>query len=59
MPTGGVDITEESIKGWFEAGVVAVGIGSKLISKDLVTKENWDGIVRNVANTLALIKKYK
>ena len=59
MPTGGVDITEESIKGWFEAGVVAVGIGSKLISKDLVAKENWDGIVRNVANTLALIKKYK
>lgn len=59
MPTGGVDITEESIKGWFEAGVVAVGIGSKLISKDLVTKENWDGIVRNVVNTLALIKKYK
>ena len=59
MPTGGVDITEESIKGWFEAGVVAVGIGSKLISKDLVTKENWDGIVRNVVNILALIKKYK
>lgn len=59
MPTGGVDITEESIKRWFEAGVVAVGIGSKLISKDLVAKENWDGIVRNVVNTLALIKKYK
>ena len=59
MPTGGVDITEESIKGWFEAGVVAVGIGSKLISKDLVTEENWDGIIRNVVNTLALIKKYK
>ncbi len=59
MPTGGVDITEESIKGWFEVGVVAVGIGSKLISKDLVAKENWDGIVRNVVNTLALIKKYK
>ncbi|MFX1477499.1 MAG: bifunctional 4-hydroxy-2-oxoglutarate aldolase/2-dehydro-3-deoxy-phosphogluconate aldolase [Promethearchaeota archaeon] len=59
MPTGGIDITEESIKEWFEAGVVAVGIGSKLISKDLVAKENWDGIAKNIANTLSLIKKYK
>lgn len=59
MPTGGVDITEESIKSWFEAGVVAVGIGSKLITKNLVASENWDGIAKNVANTLKLIQKSK
>lgn len=59
MPTGGVDITEESIESWFEAGVVAVGIGSKLITKDLVASKNWDGIAKNVANTLELIQKSK
>jgi 2-dehydro-3-deoxyphosphogluconate aldolase/(4S)-4-hydroxy-2-oxoglutarate aldolase len=57
MPTGGVDITEESINAWFSAGVVAVGIGSKLITKELIATKNWDGIAKNVSNTLDLIKK--
>ena len=59
MPTGGVDISEESLKGWFEAGVVAVGIGSKLITKDLVAKKEWDGISQNVSKTLEIIKNVK
>ena len=33
MPTGGVDTTAESISSWYKAGVVAVGMGSKLVSK--------------------------
>ncbi|MFZ1533924.1 MAG: bifunctional 4-hydroxy-2-oxoglutarate aldolase/2-dehydro-3-deoxy-phosphogluconate aldolase, partial [Chitinophagaceae bacterium] len=36
MPTGGVDTTRENIEGWFKAGVCAVGMGSKLISKKLM-----------------------
>jgi len=44
MPTGGVDATEESIRAWFRAGVVCVGIGSKLITKELVGAGDWDGI---------------
>ena len=59
MPTGGIDITEESIKSWFEAGIVAAGIGSKLITKKLVESEDWDGISQNVSETLKLIQKYK
>ncbi len=59
MPTGGIDITEESIKSWFEAGIVAAGIGSKLITKKLVESEDWDGISQNVSETLKLIHKYK
>lgn len=59
MPTGGVDITEESIESWFEAGIVAAGIGSKLITKELVDSEDWDGISQNVSNTLKLIQKFK
>jgi len=59
MPTGGIDIIEESIKSWFEAGIVAAGIGSKLITKKLVESEDWDGISQNVSETLKLIQKYK
>ena len=57
MPTGGVDTTEESIKAWFGAGVACVGIGSKLIRKDLVAAGNWAEIAAKVRQTLDWIKK--
>jgi len=57
MPTGGVDATEESIRAWFRAGVVCVGIGSKLITKELVGAGDWDGISRKVAQVLAWIQE--
>jgi 2-dehydro-3-deoxyphosphogluconate aldolase/(4S)-4-hydroxy-2-oxoglutarate aldolase len=56
MPTGGVDATEESIKAWFEAGVACVGIGSKLIRKDLVAAENWAEITALVRQVVEWIK---
>jgi 2-dehydro-3-deoxyphosphogluconate aldolase/(4S)-4-hydroxy-2-oxoglutarate aldolase len=57
MPTGGVDATEASIKAWFEAGVACVGIGSKLIRKDLVAAEDWAEITALVGRVLDWIKK--
>jgi 2-dehydro-3-deoxyphosphogluconate aldolase/(4S)-4-hydroxy-2-oxoglutarate aldolase len=48
MPTGGVDATPESIRTWFEAGVACVGIGSKLIRKDLVAAANWEEVSRQL-----------
>lgn len=30
MPTGGVKLEQENINNWFKAGVIAVGLGSKL-----------------------------
>lgn len=57
MPTGGVDTTEESIKAWFRAGVACVGIGSKLIRKDLVAAGNWAEIAAKVRQALDWIKK--
>lgn len=55
MPTGGVEPTAQSIDAWFKAGVAAVGIGSKLISKAAVDAGDWDSIQQTVAKTLALI----
>lgn len=42
MPTGGVDTTAENIKEWFNNGVVAVGMGSKLISKSILQNKQYD-----------------
>jgi len=59
MPTGGVDATEESIKAWFEAGVACVGIGSKLIRKDLVAAGNWAEITALVRQVVDWIKNVR
>ena len=57
MPTGGVDITEESLSAWFEAGVPCVGIGSKLVSADIVATGDWALLEQRVADTLSLIER--
>jgi len=59
MPTGGVDPTEESLKKWFGAGIVAAGIGSKLITKDLLAAKDYKGIEKKVAETIAIIKSIR
>lgn len=59
MPTGGVDATEESIKAWFQAGVACVGIGSKLVRKDLVEAGNWAEITSLVRQVLDWITKLR
>lgn len=56
MPTGGVEPTPEGLRSWFQAGVVAVGIGSKLISKDLVARRDWGGLEARVREALGWIR---
>lgn len=59
MPTGGVESTEASLKAWFGAGVACVGMGSNLITKDLLKAGDYDGIAAKVRDTLALIRKIR
>ena len=59
MPTGGVDPTEESLTKWFKAGIVAAGIGSKLITKEALAAKDYKGIEKKVAETIALIRKIR
>ena len=59
MPTGGVDPTEESMRAWFKAGVACVGIGSKLITKELVAARDFDALSKKVAQVLAWIKEVR
>ena len=57
MPTGGVSTTKESISEWIGAGAACLGIGSKLITKDLVSRGDWEGIKNSVAGCLRYIKE--
>lgn len=59
MPTGGVDPTEDSVKAWFGAGIVAAGMGSKLITQALLDARDWAGIEAKVRETVQLIEKYR
>lgn len=59
MPTGGVDTTRENIEGWFKAGVCAVGMGSKLISKKLMEAKDYSTIETETQKVLALIQSIK
>lgn len=54
MPTGGVSPTEENMRGWFEAGAVCLGMGSKLIDKETLTSNNWNGLRSKVEHCLKL-----
>jgi 2-dehydro-3-deoxyphosphogluconate aldolase/(4S)-4-hydroxy-2-oxoglutarate aldolase len=59
MPTGGVDSTEASLKAWFDAGVTCVGMGSNLVTKDLLKAGDYAGISNKVRSTLDLIRKLR
>ena len=59
MPTGGVSPTEENLKGWFDAGVTCVGMGSQLISKAILANKDYQKLEQDVKNALAIIKKVR
>ncbi len=56
MPTGGVEMKPDNISGWFHAGVSAVGIGSKLISKDILNNRLYDQLYTDTVNAIELVK---
>lgn len=55
MPTGGVEATPESLKEWFEAGVSCVGIGSTLITKELIAKKDWEGLSAKITEAVKIV----
>jgi 2-dehydro-3-deoxyphosphogluconate aldolase/(4S)-4-hydroxy-2-oxoglutarate aldolase len=59
MPTGGVSTDEANLKGWFDAGVTCVGMGSKLISKEILVNKDYAGLEKTVRETLDLIKRLR
>uniref|UniRef100_UPI0025DF0522 bifunctional 4-hydroxy-2-oxoglutarate aldolase/2-dehydro-3-deoxy-phosphogluconate aldolase n=1 Tax=uncultured Brevundimonas sp. TaxID=213418 RepID=UPI0025DF0522 len=59
MPTGGVDPDEASIAKWFSAGIVAAGMGSKLVTDQAVRDGDWVGIEAQVRKTVDAIAAFR
>jgi len=56
MPTGGVELNKENISGWFKSGVCAVGMGSKLITKQVLQDKLYDQLYTDTVNALQLVQ---
>jgi 2-dehydro-3-deoxyphosphogluconate aldolase/(4S)-4-hydroxy-2-oxoglutarate aldolase len=59
MPTGGVTTDEANLKAWFDAGVICVGMGSQLISKEILSHKDFGALEQRVATVLATIRKLR
>jgi 2-dehydro-3-deoxyphosphogluconate aldolase / (4S)-4-hydroxy-2-oxoglutarate aldolase len=59
MPTGGVTPTVENLSGWFHAGVTCVGMGSQLISPEIIKNKDYEKLTTAVKNVLAIIKSIR
>jgi 2-dehydro-3-deoxyphosphogluconate aldolase/(4S)-4-hydroxy-2-oxoglutarate aldolase len=55
IPTGGVEMLHENIRAWFKSGVCAVGMGSKLISPDVLKNEQYELLYHNTVMVLKLV----
>ncbi|SFH42770.1 bifunctional 4-hydroxy-2-oxoglutarate aldolase/2-dehydro-3-deoxy-phosphogluconate aldolase [Pedobacter insulae] len=59
VPTGGVEIEAANIETWFKAGVCAVGLGSKLVSKEILANKDYPELLARTTEALTIIKKVK
>lgn len=59
MPSGGVSPTAENLKAWFDAGAFCVGMGSKLITKEIIANADFDALRDKVSETLELIRSIR
>ena len=59
MPTGGVSIEQSNLLGWFKAGADCVGLGSKLISEEILINQDFKKLEKNVLDTIQFIQKIK
>lgn len=57
IPTGGVEIEVANIREWLKSGVCGVGMGSKLISKEILHNRDYDSLFDLTRKTLAIIEE--
>ena len=59
MPSGGVSPTRQNLSEWFDAGAACVGMGSQLISRDVLAQASYGKLTRQVGETLQLIAEIR
>lgn len=58
MLTGGVEVENENISEWLKSGACAAGIGSKLISSQLMDKRDYESIEENTKKGLKMFNSF-
>jgi len=59
MPTGGVEPSEANLTEWFKAGVTCVGMGSQLLSSEIIKNKDFGKLEADVRTALAIIQRLK
>ncbi|RED97394.1 bifunctional 4-hydroxy-2-oxoglutarate aldolase/2-dehydro-3-deoxy-phosphogluconate aldolase [Marinoscillum furvescens] len=59
MPTGGVEPTADNLTKWLEAGVHCVGMGSQLITKDILKNGDYATLEQKVSDAIALVQQIR
>lgn len=59
MPTGGVEPTEENLRSWFNAGAYCVGMGSQMISKEIIQNGDFEKLAEIVKEACKIFKNIK
>jgi 2-dehydro-3-deoxyphosphogluconate aldolase/(4S)-4-hydroxy-2-oxoglutarate aldolase len=59
IPTGGVEIDEKNIRDWYQSGVSAVGMGSKLITEDMMIHGHYDLLQEKTVEVLSIVRKVR
>lgn len=59
MPSGGVSPSEENLREWFEAGAFCVGMGSQLITKEIINKKAYAKLEQLSGETVEMIRKIR
>lgn len=59
MPTGGVEPTLENLREWFNSGVTCVGMGSNLITKEIILKKEWASLTETVSAAVKIARMFQ
>jgi len=56
MPTGGVKPEMNNLKAWFDAGVIAVGMGSTMFTKEMIDMNNAHSLLLEIERLKKIIE---
>ena len=59
MPSGGVEPNKESLKKWFDAGAYCVGMGSNLVTKEIIKTKDFELLRKVAGQVLEMVKEVR
>ncbi len=59
MPSGGVSPTEENLTEWFGAGAFCVGMGSQMITKEIIKNKDYAQLEDLARKSVEIIRKLR